>query len=37
MWLLYTPVLMSHLNPIKYDDFHVHMDYVMLYEFMEGK
>ena len=37
MWLLYTLVLMSHLNPNKHDDFHIHMDYVILYGFMEGK
>jgi len=37
MRLLYTLVLMSPLNPNKYDDFHVHMDYAILYGFMEGK
>ena len=37
MWLLYTLVLMSTLNPNKYDDFHIHMDYVILYGFTEGK
>jgi len=30
-------VLMSPLNPNKYDDFHIHMDYVILYGFTEGK
>jgi len=30
-------VLMSTLNPNKYDDLHIHMDYVILYGFMEGK
>ena len=28
MWLLYTLVLMSPLNPNKYDNFHIHKDYV---------
>jgi len=36
MWLLYTLVLMSPLNPNKYDDFHIHMDYVILYGSREG-
>ena len=30
-------VFMSPLNANKYDDFHIHMDYVVLYGFMEGK
>jgi len=30
-------VLMSPLNPNIYDDFHIHVDYVILYGFMEGK
>jgi len=30
--LLYTP-----LNPNKYDDFRIYMDYVILYGFTEGK
>ena len=29
--------LLSPLNPDKYDDFHIHMDYVILYGSMEGK
>jgi len=29
--------LMSPLNPNKYDDFHIHMDYVILYGSTEGK
>ena len=37
MWLLYTLVLMSHHNSNKYDDVHIHMDYVILYGSMEGK
>jgi len=37
MWLLNTFVLMPTLNPNKYDDFHVHMDYVILCGFTEGK
>jgi len=32
-----TLVLMSPLNPNKYDDFNIHMDYVILYGFTEGK
>jgi len=35
--LQHTFVLMSPFNPNKYDDFHTHMDYVILYEFKEGK
>jgi hypothetical protein len=35
--VLYTLVLMSPLNPNKYDDFHIHVDYVILYGFTEGK
>jgi hypothetical protein len=27
----------SPLIPNKYDDFHIHMDYVILYGFTEGK
>jgi len=37
MRLLYTLVLISPLNCNKYDDFHIHMDYVILYGTMEGK
>ena len=37
MWLLHPLVLMSPLNPNKYDNFHIHMDYVILYWFMEEK
>ena len=36
MQLLYTLVL-SPLNPNKYDNFHIHVDYVILYGSMEGK
>ena len=28
---------LSPLNPNKYDDFHIHMDYVILYGSTEGK
>jgi len=31
MWLLYALVLMSPLNSNRYDDFHIHTDYVILY------
>ena len=37
MWLLYTLVLMSPLNPNNYDDFHIQMDIVILYGSMEEK
>jgi len=29
--------LLTPLNPNKYDDFHIYMDYVTLYIFTEGK
>jgi len=37
MRLLHALVLKSPLNPNKYDDFLIHMDYVILYRFTEGK
>jgi len=37
MWLLYTLALMLPLNPNEYDDFHIHMDYVILYGSTEVK
>jgi len=35
--MLYVLVLMSPLNPNKYNDFHIHTDYVILYGSTEGK
>ena len=35
--MLYALVLLSPLDPNKYDDFHIHMDYVILYGFTERK
>jgi len=29
--------LLAPLNPNKYDDFHIYMDYVIFYGFKEGK
>ena len=37
MWLLNALVLMSPLNPNKYDNFHIHMDYLILYGFTGRK
>jgi len=37
MCLLYTLVSMSPLNPNKYEDFYIHMDYEILYGFTERK
>jgi len=34
---LYLQVCVININPNKYDNFHIHMDYVILYRFMEGK